>query len=216
MPTKASGVAGPAVIELVGPLIDDGGAFARTIAAVVERSGLQPRPGAIDQVAGASPGWALATLLEGHGRGDPTPSVGEMVEELVREWQRVARGGGIAATSAAATAVRKAVAHRPVALLTGLPSAVAAAALEHAELGDLVPSLLAADGADGLPRHDRLQQWLGSGEAASAATALLASAPAMLAAIGARCADVVLVGEGRPASAMLAERQVADLAEGLG
>ncbi len=40
------------VVELIGPVVDDGGAVSRTIAESLTRAGLDLRPGAMDQVAG--------------------------------------------------------------------------------------------------------------------------------------------------------------------
>lgn len=205
MPVSAKGseATGPLVVELIGALIDDRGAFARTVVEVLGREGLEPRPGSLDQVAGAAAPWALATLLEGHGRdGD---RLAALVAAVTAGWLELARSGQARARPASVEAVRNAAARRPVGLLTALPAPVAAALLVSCGVDEPPGTLLVADGDEGLPRPGVLTAWLVEQPGGGAATALLASAPAILAALGARCGEVVVVGGGA-AAAMLSDR----------
>lgn len=214
--TNSSGTAGPLVVELVGALIDDGGAFGRTLGEVIAREGVEVRPGSLDQVTGAGPSWALATLLEGHGRSETQDRMDALVREVVTRWDSLARQGRFRVVEGALVALRTAAAYRPVGLLTGLPSHVAVALLEAAGASEFTSALIPGEGQEGPPRSSSLIAWLQSIERPAAdATALLTTAPGLLAAIGARCGDVVLVGEGATSATMLAERQVASLAAAL-
>lgn len=206
MPVSAKGseATGPLVVEVIGALIDDRGAFAHTMVEVLGREGLEPRPGSLGQVAGAAAPWALATLLEGHGRDGDRLAALEV--EVTARWLELARSGRARARPASVAAVRSAAALRPVGLLTALPAPVAAALLASSGVGDPPGTLLVADGDDGLPRPGILTAWLAGQPNGGTATALLASAPAILAALGARCGEVVVVGEGAAAAAMLSDR----------
>jgi hypothetical protein len=196
--------------------MDDAGVLPRTLGEVLTREGVELRPGSLDQVAGAAPGWAIATLLEGHGRSDLEARRGELEQDVVRRWAELARSGGIRPRPEAVPLLEAVWGVRPVAILTGLPAAVAGPLAEVAFGARASEAVLAADGVDGLPRPDRLMTWLDATCAGDRdVTAFLGSAAALLAAIGARIDDVVLVGAGSPAAAMLAERSVPDLAAGL-
>ena len=81
------------VVELLGPLIDDRGSFTRTLAEVAAGEGVVLRPGALDQVGGGATAWALATLLEGHGRSDLAEGAEELARRVQREWEGMARSG---------------------------------------------------------------------------------------------------------------------------
>lgn len=216
MPPKGSEKDGPLVVELVGPLIDDGGAFTRTLAEVLLHHGVMVRPGSLEQVGGAGVDWAVATLLEGHGRSEEPGRVDELADEVRRRWVELAAGPGLRPRPDAIAAIREAAAGRAVAIVSALPQPVVAALTTLAGLEDGPVATIIADGEDGLPRPALLSAWLAQvAPTGPPATALLASAPALLAAIGARCGDVVLVGDGGSAAAMLAERHVATVAEGL-
>jgi hypothetical protein len=208
---NSSASAGPLVIELVGPLWDDGGGFARTLVDVVADRGVELRPGAADQVAGAGVAWALATLLEGHGRGDLLGERAALEGEVVRRWALLGGAGSVRPRSAALAALGRIAGTRPLAVLTGLPGPLGERLA--AVIAETVPvDVIQADGPDGLPRPDRITAWLAArGAEPSAATALLGSSPAMLAALAARIGNVCLIGDGGPATAMLAERTAASV-----
>lgn len=198
------------MVELVDALVDDGAGFARTLEEVLTREGIDLRPGSLAQVAGASAAWALATLLEGHGR-DADPEVVRRLEgEVLQGWELLARSGRVRLRGAAMAALRASAAARPVGIVTALPAAVAVTLLTTVDATDLVEALIVADGESGLPRPGSLVSWLAGVAVAGepGTTALMSSAPALLAAIGAGFGDVVLVGEGNAAAVMLAERQV--------
>lgn len=205
------------MVELVDVLIDDGAGFARTVEEVLAGEGVELRPGSLAQVVGASAGWALATLLEGHGRDADPATVRRLVGEVQHGWDRVARSQGVRLRSGALAAVRAVADRRPVGLLTALPEAVATTLLATAGAVEMAGALIIADGDSGLPRPGALVSWLAGTAApgATGTTALMSSAPALLAAIGAGFGDVVLVGEGNPAAVMLAERRVTSIEAGL-
>ncbi len=211
MGSKGSATVRPIAIELLGPLVDDRGAITRTLAEAVRSAGIEPRPGSLEQVAGAAAGWAATTLLEGHGRHDVAPA--ELVARVTDAWESAARTSTVlAAPGAEGWWRRQLEAGRPVAVFTGLPRTAALALAERAGLGDISAVLIDAPGDDGLPRPDVLVRCLDAMATAPAdATAAAGSPSALLAAIAAGIGHVVLVGEGTSAAAMLAERRVARL-----
>jgi beta-phosphoglucomutase-like phosphatase (HAD superfamily) len=216
MPQKSSPVPRHLVVELVGPLVDDGGASARTIGRVLADHGVELRPGALDQVVGAAPGWALQTLLEGHGRGDLLDEMDALLGRLVRRWCDEARTVRPAPGALEAWQDLRQVADRS-AVLSAFPREVTEALAHAAGLPVFDGDVIDASAEGGPPRSERLAATIaGWGVSPEAVTAVVSTSPAMLAALTARCGEVVLCGEGTPQAALLAERRVATLGGMLG
>ncbi len=211
MPSKGSAGERAVAIELVGPLVDDRGAMSRTLGNTVRAAGFEPRPGALDQVAGAAVTWAVATLLEGHGRQDMVPS--ELEGRVRSAWQEAARSAPVLAAPGAVDWWRRLLASgQPVVVFTGLPRETALLIADRAGFGDIDGLLIDAGGTTGLPRPDALAGRIDALELLAADAMAAASSPsALLAAIAAGIGHVVLVGEGSSAAAMLAERRVTRL-----
>jgi beta-phosphoglucomutase-like phosphatase (HAD superfamily) len=216
MPQKSSPVRGHLVVELVGPLVDDGGAVARTLGRVLADRGVELRPGAIDQVVGASPAWAVQTLLEGHGRGDLLDDMDTLLGSLVRRWSDEARTVRPAPGALGAWQRLRQVAERS-AVLSAFPREVTEALARAAGLPELDGHVIDASAEGGPPRSERLVETIAAwGVSPEAVAAVVSTSPAMLAALTARCGEVVLCGEGSPQAALLAERRVATLGGMLG
>lgn len=211
MPPKGSVSERPIAIELIGPLVDDRAALARTLLDVVRGAGIEPRPGSLEQVAGAATGWAVTTLLEGHGRHEISPA--DLAARADAALAGAARSAPLfAAPGADVWWQRQRDAGRQVAVFSGLPRDVALVVAERAGLGDLAAVLVDTAGDDGLPRPDALvRHFREAGIPPADATAAAGSPSALLAALAAGIGLVVLVGEGSTAAAMLAERRVARL-----
>lgn len=201
------------VVELVGPLVDDEGALARTIERVLTHAGVELRPGALDQVAGASARWGVQTLLEGHGREDLLEEAEQMIGRIARQWKDEASRARASAGAAVGWQRLRSAAHQ-VAVLSAWPEDVSEGLLAAAGLEALLPSVLDASGDAGPPRAEVLggafARW---GVEPSRVTAVVSSAPAMLAALTARCGAVILCGSRSAQAAMLAEHRVATLAD---
>lgn len=215
MPQNSSPLPANLVIEFVGPLVDDGGAVSATIAGALVELGVEIRPGAIDQVSGANLDWALGTLLEGHGRHDLLERHDELVARITARWRDALRSRAPRVTPAVAGAwSRLREGGGRVAVLSTLPRELTLEVALAAGLGDLDPIVLDGSGAEGPPRPTGLielsTRW---GIEPAGLHAAVGSAPAMLAAISARCGSVTLVGAPNPQAMLLAERSVASLAE---
>lgn len=180
----------PLVVELVGPVVDDGGAFDRTVRDVLADLGVVPRAGAEALVAGAGARHALATLLGGHGH-DAEPELLARAEvEVERRWVALAAAGTLRTAHGAPERLRRAGA---AGLLTGLPPSVATALLEGAGLGD-VP--IGTAGRT-MPHPDAVHDLVGRlGVAPGDVTAVLGSPAAMLAAAQAGVVRIVACGGG--------------------
>lgn len=201
------------MVELVGPLVDDRGAMARTLGEVLRDRGVELRPGALDQVTGAAASWAIHTLLEGHGRGDLLEDADALLAQVARRWHHAATRAG-AAPGAATHWTRLVQGAGRIAVFCAYPGEVGLALAAAAGLPDLERHLVDMSADGGPPRPERLVETIASwGEPASAVTAVVATAPAMLAALSARCGEVLLVGADSPQAVLLAERRLASLAE---
>ncbi len=212
MSPKGSALTGPMVVELVGPLVDDRGALLRTVDEALRRAGIEPRPGALAQVAGGSVAWALGTLLDGHGRADEPDRAATIAREVQAGWERAARSGFVARPDAVSWWGRRLDSSATTLVCTSLPEAIALAVGEAAGLEGLAAALVPADGGDGLPRPDRIRSALADRRVvASDVTAAVTSPAALLAATGAGCGRVVLVGAAGPVAEMLAEHRSATL-----
>ncbi len=212
MSPKGSALTGPMVVELVGPLVDDRGALLRTVDEALRRAGIEPRPGALAQVAGGSVAWALGTLLDGHGRADEPDRVASITREVEAGWERAARSGLVARPDAVSWWRRRLDGPATTLVCTSLPQAVALAVGEAAGLEGFAAALVPAGGGDGLPRPDRIRSALAARQLVAAeVTAAVTSPAALLAAMAAGCGRVVLVGAAGPAAEMLAEHRAATL-----
>lgn len=192
---KGSNVNRLVIIELVGPLVDDRGAVIRTLATVVAAAGVTLRPGAVDQVAGASGAWAIATLVEGHGRDDLVPRVGDLFAEVVSGWRR--QGEGVVAAAGAVTAWQRLLSTGVrVGVVSALPTDVTSRFAEHAGLSGVAERCIDnADGARGLPRPDAIRDAIMNAGVTPADVTVIGCSPGvLLAAAGARVADIVLIG----------------------
>lgn len=212
MSSKGSALTGPMVVELVGPLVDDRGALLRTLDDALRRAGIEPRPGALEPVAGGSVAWALGTLLDGHGRADEPERAAAIATGVRAGWERAARSGFVPRPDAVAWWRRRQEGSATTLVCTSLPEAVAIAVAEAAGLEGIAAALIPADGGDGLPRPDRIRSALADRRlVASEVTAAVTSPAALLAAMAAGCGRVVLVGAAGPAAEMLAEHRAATL-----
>lgn len=205
---KASAAGLLLVIELIGPLVDDGGAIVAAITAPLLRAGLELRPGAVDQVAGMAPEHAIRTLVEGHGRFELLEELDELVlaaEQGIAAW---AQSGAVRADPQALDGWRHlAAAGASLAVLTAIPGDLAARAAER--VGLVVHDsewLVAADGR-GVPHPDHLTALTGAGNA----VALVGSIGAGLAVAAARCREVIAVGSA-PGAALFADITVPGIA----
>lgn len=181
------------LIELVGPLVDDGGVFTRTLHEVLAESGLQLRAVA-DLTEGAPPAHAIGTILGGHGRDDDRAAVEQLESEVLRRWTRIAESRECrVATGAAAWVERRLAAGGNVGVLSNLPRLLTVALLERVGL----PALRVAEGERGLPHPDAVVAGMTAVGAARERTAVVARSPAvLLAATQAGVAEMVLVGPG--------------------
>jgi phosphoglycolate phosphatase-like HAD superfamily hydrolase len=182
------------LLELVGPLVDDGGGFARTLYDVLAESGLPMRSGASDLTEGAEPGHAIATALGGHGRDDDRATVARLESEVHRRWLRVAeRGECQRAEGAEGWVARRLAAGGQIGVVSNLPADVAATLLERVGL----PALVVASGARGLPYADPIVAITAALGVPPEATTVVAKSPAvLLAATQAGVAATVLMGAG--------------------
>lgn len=183
------------VVELLGPLIDDRGSFTRTLAEVAAGEGVVLRPGALDQVGGGATAWALATLLEGHGRSDLAEGAEELARRVHREWEGMARAGQLRPADGAAGAWQALRAAGPVLVLFGGAAELARTLLEEAGIGGDPEVDIAGSGPDGMPRPDAIRRWMVErGLVPPDVRALVRSPAAVLAAAAAGCGAVTGVG----------------------
>jgi hypothetical protein len=192
------------VVELIGPLIDDRGALVRTLGETATAEGVLLRPGALDQVGGGAVAWALATLLEGHGRPDLAERAGILATRVMREWGGIARSGLPRPAAGSLEAWPRLRGAGPVLVLFGGEVTVARALLDGTGLGGDVRLEIDGDGGSGLPRPDALRHWmLRHGLEPGHVRAMVRSPAAILAATAAACGEVVLVGPESEATALL-------------
>lgn len=194
--TENSGKAGGLAIEVVGPLVDDRGLMAHTYADLLADEGVVLRPGAIEQVAGASIDWALRTLLEGHGRFDLVERASEFEQRVRREWQALVPSGLLRLAPQAATAWHQILESGvPVLLLFGgrpatVPELFTGLGLP---LGEQVE--VGGGGLRGLPRPDAIRSWSDAAKLPSTSVrAAVRSPAAALGAGGAGLGEICLVG----------------------
>lgn len=199
------------VVELIGPVVDDGGAVSRTIAEVLTRAGLDLLPGALDQVAGMAPAHALRTLAEGHGRFEVVEELDRLVgrvEAALLDWA----GTGQARVAAGALTGWQGLVDAGVerAMLTAIPAE--AASRLAGRLGIVVEpgEWIVADDAAGLPRPDRLTGHIAGRLAPGEVVAMVGSVGAALAAAAAGCRVVAVAGGG---AAMFADRTIATIGD---
>jgi phosphoglycolate phosphatase-like HAD superfamily hydrolase len=180
------------LIELVGPLVDDGGSFARTLRDVLAEAGLPMRAGAVDLTEGSVPEHAIATALGGHGRDDDRATVERLASEVRRRWAGVTeRREYRGAPGAAGWVAGRLSAGGVIAVVSNLPPALVATVLEGAGL----PALPLAEGKRGLPHPDAIVA-IGSATGVPVeSTTVVARSPAvLLAATQAGVAEMVLLG----------------------
>jgi phosphoglycolate phosphatase-like HAD superfamily hydrolase len=200
------------VVELIGPVVDDGGAVTRTIADILTRAGLDLLPGAQDRIAGMAPAHALRTLAEGHGRFELVDDLAglearclpalsawagtghaRLVSNAIEGWQRLADAGFARA------------------MLTALPAEVATPLAERVGLVVAPEEWIVAGDSRGIPHPDRISAHLAGRNAAGSSAALVQSIGAALAVAAAGCREVVAVGAG--GATMLADRTIAAIGE---
>lgn len=184
------------VIEVVGPLLDDQGLLARTLAEVLVEERVVLRPGAVDQVAGAAVDWSLTTLLEGHGRFELLERVPELERRVVREWERLVPSGLVRRAPGALHGWRRALeSDLPILLLFGGPAELVVSFMTGLGLGMGHQVEIVGSGARGIPRPDSLMEWLSRRELTSGEVhAAVRSSAAASAAAGAHVADLVQIG----------------------
>jgi phosphoglycolate phosphatase-like HAD superfamily hydrolase len=186
------------LIEVIGPLVDDHGAISRTVNDVVTGYGVVLRPGAVDQVAGASAEWALTTLLEGHGRDDLLPELKGMVNSVHVGWAREA----VRATPASGAVMgwqRLSKRYPSLRAVSSLPPTIINLYLERiAPLGPLELLMGAADAVHGLPRPHAIREAIRvAGCHASEVMAIGSTGGMLLAAAGAGVAELIQIGDSR-------------------
>lgn len=193
------------VIEVIGPLVDDRGLLARTYVDILAEVQVVLRPGALEQVAGASIEWTLQTLLEGHGRFDLLDRVPEFVERIRREWDRLVPSGLMRLGAGAGSAWRQiTLSDRRVLLLFGGDPATVPVLLDSLELDRNELVAVVGGGPTGLPQPDTITDWLASHNLpADAVNAAVWSPPATLAAGGAGLREICLVGKTASVHSML-------------
>lgn len=182
------------LLELVGPLVDDGGRFARTLHDVLAESGLPLRAGASDLTEGSVPEHAIATVLGGHGRDDDPATIERLAGEVRRRWTRLTEGRECRAAAGAADWVaRRLAAGGDVCVVSNLPGARVPAMLERMGL----PALAVAEGRRGLPHPDAIEAIVAAMAVRKEDVTVVARSPAvLLAATQAGVAEMVLLGSG--------------------
>ena len=181
------------LIELVGPLVDDGGAFTRTVQDVLAESGLQLR-GVADLTEGSAPAHVIATVLGGHGRDDDRALIERLEGEVLRRWTRVAESRECRlAVGAGAWIERRIAAGQRIGVVSNLAPQLATVMLDRVGL----PPLMLAEGARQLPHPDAIVAAMMAAAAPRECTTVVARSPAvLLAATQAGVAEVVLQGSG--------------------
>lgn len=182
------------LIELVGPLVDDGGSFARTLHDVLAESGLPLRAGASDLTEGSVPEHAIATVLGGHGRDDDQATVERLAGEVRRRWARLAESRDCRpADGAGAWVARRLAAGGTIGVVSNLPGFLVATLLERVGL----PALTVAEGSRGLPHPDAIVAMVAAMAVPTEGVTVVARSPAvLLAATQAGVAEMVLLGPG--------------------
>lgn len=180
------------MIELLGPLVDDGGAFARTLHEVLAESGVRLR-GAAELTEGSPPAHVIGTILGGHGRDDDRAAVDRLAAEVLGRWTRLAERECRLAVGAGAWVERRLAAGGKIGVVSNLPRPLVVTLLERVGL----PALPVAEGARGLPHPDAIMEGMAAHGAAREQTVVVARSPAvLLAATQAGVAEMVLVGSG--------------------
>lgn len=200
------------VVELIGPVVDDGDAVGRTISEAFTRGGLALLPGALEQVAGMAPAHALRTLAEGHGRFEMVEDLDHLLARTVPTLNAWAIAGTARMVPGAAAAWHALAApNTSRAMLTTLPRQAAEALAQRLAIAVEPEEWICADDLRGPPHPDHVAQHVaGRGEHADA-VALVQSVGAALAAASAGC-RVVAVGA-RSGAAMFADQHVTTIGE---
>jgi phosphoglycolate phosphatase-like HAD superfamily hydrolase len=182
------------LVELVGPLVDDGGSFARTLCDVLAAAGLPLRAGASDLTEGSVPEHAIATVLGGHGRDDDQAAVDRLAGEVRRRWARLTESRECRAAPGAADWVASHLAAGgAVGVVSNLPGLLVATLLERTGL----PALAVAEGSRGLPHPDAILALADAMAVPRELVTVVARSPAvLLAATQAGVAEMVLLGPG--------------------
>jgi beta-phosphoglucomutase-like phosphatase (HAD superfamily) len=197
VPSKASGMTGAMVVEVIGPLLDDRGALAAALGKILTGAGVDLRPGAVAQVAGGDLEWAISTVLEGHGREDLSGSTPELVRRVIDTWRHMAAGDEIRLAPGAGNAWRALLeSGRPILLLSILPAPLVGELGRRFKLAALEQMMVRSDGPHSAPpRPGALATALaGQGASPGEATAAVPAPAATQAAVGAGCGEVVQVG----------------------
>lgn len=212
MPPNIS--AGPrlVVVELVGPVVDDAGAVARTVADALTHGGLDLLPGALMQASGMAPEHALRTLAEGHGRFELVEQLGQLVSRTVPALVAWASTGNATIAPGALEAWRAiASSGSSRAMLTTLPTQAARSLTQRLDIDVAEEEWIVADDSRGPPHPDHIRQFLARSAVGAEAVALVSTVGAALAAASAGC-RVIAVG-GRGGATMFADAQVARIEE---
>lgn len=182
------------LIELVGPLVDDGGAFARTLHEALAERGLPIRGGAEDLTEGSAPGHAIATVLGGHGRDDDNGAITQLEDEVLRRWARIVTQGACRLAPGADRWVDDRLGSGgAVGVVSNLPTDLVASLLEGVGL----PALEVATGARGLPHPDAVVAITTAHGVPRERVTVVARSPAvLLAATQAGITEMVLLGPG--------------------
>ena len=200
------------VVELIGPVVDDGDAVGRTISDAFTRGGLALLPGSLEQVAGMAPAHALRTLAEGHGRFEMVEELDLLIARTVPTLNAWA-GGGTARLVPGAAAAWQALARPDIsrAMLTTLPRSAATALAQRLGISVAPEEWICADDARGPPHPDHIAQHATDRGSHHDRVALVQSVGAALASASAGC-RVVSVGA-RSGAAMFADQQIAAISE---
>jgi phosphoglycolate phosphatase-like HAD superfamily hydrolase len=180
------------LIELVGPLVDDGGAFARTLDEVLAESGVRVR-GAAELTEGSPPAHVIGTVLGGHGRDDDAAVVDRLAAAVLGRWARLVERECRLVAGAGAWIARRVAAGGKIGVVSNLPRPLVVTLLERVGL----PALPVAEGGRGFPHPDPIVAGMADLRVAREETIVVARSPAvLLAATQAGVAEMVLVGSG--------------------
>ncbi|MEO8478194.1 MAG: hypothetical protein ABI542_01070 [Gemmatimonadota bacterium] len=168
----------------------------RTYAEILAGEGLVLRPGAVEQVTGASVDWALRTLLEGHGRHDVLERVPELELRIRREWEGFASSGLLRAAPKAESAWDRVLkSGLPVLLLFGGDPSSVPELLSGLGLSQDPRVEVGGSGPTGLPRSDAISRWLAAADLPAASVrAAVRSPSAALGAGGAGLGEICFIG----------------------
>lgn len=185
------------VVEIVGPLIEDRGILTASVGKVLSGAGLELRPGALDQMAGADLGWAVSTALEGHGRDDLAGSTPELVRRVIDLWRHSVNSGQLTLAPGAAESWRALLqSGRAVFLLSPLPAPLVGELGSKLRLAALEQMLVRnSERFMGAPKPDSLRAAMASQSADPTQTLAAVSSPsAIMASVAAGCNEVIQVG----------------------